>query len=134
MEKPYSLSLKTPQGGKSVETDRWDVFVSMMLTEAASIINSHNGGKEDSPAKLDDLASQILRDYHARYRGHRNTRTRIAQAGLELDLVRCYLREMRIVETVEWLENHKGFQTSKSVVARYWKNFYDLGIDIKRRD
>lgn len=63
------------------------------------------------------IVQRMLRD---RYGKTCNNQTLIARAGLELDLIECYLKGMTILSVVDWMKTERNFTTSKSVVGRYW--------------
>jgi hypothetical protein len=128
MAKPYSFTVKTPQGDYTAEADTWDSLVTTLLFTASGIIAAST-----IPHPPDDLleanAKTVLDAYLRRFvRQNNRLRSPIAEAGLELDLIKCYLSGMTSAETVSWFQQHKNLKTSKTSVGRYWKKLSLLGV------
>ena len=68
----------------------------------------------------DDMAAKYLLSmyYSERQKSKKNRLSSIAEAGLECDLVKCYLRGFTAAKTVEWLKKERQFNASKSAVGR----------------
>ena len=110
MGKLYRCEITTPQSSMCFEADS--------MRELAVRLDAQLSG----PSVLLITAKDVLYAYsRAREaRGLRDTPTRAATAGVELDIVQCYLRGMMISETVTWLKDHNDFSISKTVIGRYW--------------
>jgi len=66
-----------------------------------------------------DATIKIVRQELAQKKRNR-PRSAVAQAGLEGEVIKCYLRGMTAHETVEWLRTHRAIKCSKSSIGRYW--------------
>jgi len=145
----YRLSLNTPYGGYQIEGVSAAHLILLSSSETTGIIESLIGSKSKlafgmavreslrpcnagngKDFNLDVAAREALETYYAskpkptrRYHG-----TTISRAGLELDLVKCYLRNMTVKQTIEWLKKNKDFDTNKSVVSRYTTALWKFGV------
>ena len=117
MTKAYYCTVTTPQGIQNFEADTWDCLVSMM---SGLIVV---GGKPDAQSDLDVATKAVLTEYNERFWRIKNKKSWITRAGLELDLIRCYLYGLTIAETIRWFGDNRGFKTSHSSVQRYWGRF-----------
>jgi len=127
MTGPYSLIIKTPQGESIFEGDRWDILSYLISGDIARIVAA---GINMNPGRdIDVVAKQVLKVFESYYRHRKRLyRSRLTKVGLELDLVKCFLRGLTISETINWLKAHKGFRISMSVVGRYWEVLNRIGI------
>lgn len=123
----YSLTIKTPQGESVFEGDRWDILSYLISGEIARLVAA--GINENPGSDIDVVARQVLKVFKAYYRHRKRLhRSRLSAVGLELELVKCYLRGLTISETIKWLKAHKGFRISTSATGRYWEVFSRIGI------
>jgi len=127
-----SILLVTPEGEHTFNGDALellDVVVSGQLRRLliASVKVLGNNPQE--------AAVRVLTMYQAEYgRAGRVLRKRLnpaVAAGVEVDIIRCYLSDMTISGTVDWLRVNKGFTTSLSAIGRYWSSLRRLGIEQK---
>jgi len=79
---------------------------------------------------LEEKARQVLQEFRefvlakvGRYRP-----TALSRAGLELALVKCYLKGLSIDEAAAYLANVSGTEPSHSAVGRYFKRLRDMGV------
>ena len=76
---------------------------------------------------IEDLrAREAQAQYHSYFGNGRKTKAQ--QAGLELDLIKCYMRGMMITRTVSWMWTERRFATSKTAVGRYWAKLNLIGV------
>lgn len=124
MSRDFGIKVTTPRGECQVDADSVEGLVELLPAGLLGI------AKKASSNDLGAIANEALEKLHAHVRevkgnaGHTN----IARAGLELVVVLCYLRGMRIAEAVRYLLNMHEFKTSESSVGRYWTPLYKLGI------
>jgi len=79
---------------------------------------------------LDDAAKRVLRLYR-NPRGDRklhNDRTRIAQEGVELDVIRYYLQDMTLAAIMKRVMQSKNVSISESSVWRFCRSLRLLGV------
>jgi hypothetical protein len=120
---PFTIHVKTPFGETRIEAGTWEGLVKLM---PASVEQAMPGGVQDEA--FEARVKALYEAFKKRFIGVPSRTTSIETHGLEVDLVRCFLRRMTICQAVNWLENHKSFKTSKTVVGRYWKRFFLLGF------
>lgn len=119
-KKPYSTAIRTPYGRCYIEADSWEELV-MLCPGAVSVVLDPES----------EICEEILaRETRDRYRAcfGSNRKTRIEARGLELDLVKCFLRGMTIKDAISWLWTEKYFTSSGSAVGRYWSRLRLLNI------
>ncbi len=120
---PYTIHVKTPFGEAKIGADTWEGLVKLM---PASIEQAMPGGGQD------EAFESRVKAFYAAYKERFNKRPKcespIESHGLEIDLVRCFLRRMTAQQAAEYLLTAKGFNTSKSSIGRYWKRFISLGF------
>lgn len=122
-----SLIIETPQGKSVFEGDRWDILSHLISGEIARLVAA--GINANPGSDLDVVAKQVLKVFEAYFRHRKRLyRSRITKVGLELDLVKCYLRGLTMSETIKWLKAHKNFRISMSAVGRYWEVLNRIGI------
>ena len=121
MSKAFCCTFTTPEGTQHFEADTWGCLVGMLssLIAVAEIA--------EIPGDLNGAAKAVLVMYRQYfwYASNRQ-RSQIAKAGMELDLIKCYLRDLTVAQTVRWFEENTGFKTSESAVERYWLRFRSL--------
>lgn len=127
MKKAYTCTFRTPEGNHEIEADSWGCLASMVLSEVSRMIAVCAPSKPE--VGLEARAKAMLEVYQERFarQGNRPC-SPIASAGLELDLIKCYLQGMCADKTVAWFKKHKNFKTSLSSVGRYWARFSTLGF------
>ena len=77
---------------------------------------------------LDETAEKMLVDYEDKYiRFSNRPLSPLRKAGLDMDLIKCYLQGLSTFETVAWLKENRNFVSSKSSVGRYHRRFRTLG-------
>lgn len=118
MPKLYWLIYETPQGRCHVEADTADAFENMVSAKLTRILGPQ---KRLEGLSLDNAAKETLRIYRAKFNYCRihQSKTSLAKAGVELDVIKCYLRDMTIMQTVEWIQKNRAIKISKSAVGRY---------------
>ena len=75
---------------------------------------------------IDSAAKQALAAYHIARR--RRSHTSLNRAGVELDVIKCYLQDMTIAQIVKWLEVNKNVAISSSSIGRFCTTLFRLGI------
>ena len=78
---------------------------------------------------LERAAMQVWRAYKIKIMQTRTNRslTSIAKAGVELDVIRCFLQDMVDREIIEWLKGNRDVAISKSTMGRFCRDLYQLG-------
>lgn len=88
--------------------------------------------KADNPQQrdLESVAVEVLESLRAHLleTRTRGIRTVVSEAGLELALIKCYLRGLTILQAVDRLKSEHDFECSSSAVGRYWKHLHDIGV------
>ena len=79
---------------------------------------------------IDAEARLALEAYKARrFSGSRRPcRTKLQEAGSELEAVKCYLRGFTINETASYLKSKCGVKVNRSCVARFFRALYVSGV------
>ncbi len=103
-------------------------FLYLLITELFKPGTFADQGESD-----DFEASILVKQYYIKFVNvHSNRRhSPMAAAGLEIDLARCYLNNMSLEQTVEWLKKERGFETSITAVGRYWTRFVQLPAGVR---
>ncbi len=130
--KPYSLNLTTPGGKCAAEADTMKGLVE--ITPRGLLGESAEKAGQSGDQRLDDIARALLAVFLNTSKGKlKITHTKISKARCEIDLMKCYLLDMTVDEALDWIQENKGVQTSKSAVGRYWKALKDIGPAFKAR-
>lgn len=128
MSRKYRLEYESPHGKCRAEADSLVELVGMVSERVAMMITPEISIEG---LGLDDAAKEVLRVYKmlCKTRNKRRYRaTSLAQAGVELDVIRCYLQNMTIDNIIEWLNLHKKTSLSKSAVGRFCTALFRLGV------
>lgn len=133
MSKRYCLTYETPYSTIRAEADTERELVSVVSERILNVLAVDTGPPNMS---LDDAAKVLLKLYRHRP-GNRNVHyqfNRIVRAGVELDVIRCYLRDMTIAAMAQWLRKKRDVTVSKSSVGRFCRVLFLVGGDsIKSR-
>jgi len=127
MSRQYSLIYETPFGAIRAEADTLRQLRSIVSDQVAAMLMPVN---ELGTMSLDDAAKRVLRLYR-NPRGDRklhNDRTRIAQAGVELDVIRYYLQDMTLAAIMKRVMQSKNVSISESSVWRFCRSLRLLGV------
>lgn len=127
MSRQYSLIYETPFGAIRAEADTLRQLRSIVSEELAAMLMPVN---ELASMSLDDAAKRVLRLYR-NPRGDRklhNDRTRIAQEGVELDVIRYYLQDMTLAAIMKRVMQSKNVSISESSVWRFCRSLRLLGV------
>lgn len=125
MAKAYCCMFTTPQGSQSFEADTWGCLVGMLSRLIAA-------ETKEGQCDLESTAKAMVEAYNAAKNYQRNVLgSRIKQAGLVIDVARCYLLGLTLDQTVALLKQEKGLKTSSSAVLRFWDKFKLLAIGKK---
>ena len=105
-----------------------ELFHLDLLTLQANIPNKPTGMQDSNDA----AAQRLIEQYYVRFDKMNNrSDTFVFRAGKDIDLAKCYLARMTVVEAVKWLKKEKDFKTSESAVGRYWRKFAQLPAAVK---
>jgi len=126
MSKAYCCVFTTPQGSQRFEADTWDCLLGMLSRLISDAKMKEGQDDLDSTAQAMADACNAAQSYQRNVLG-----SRIKQAGLVVDVARCYLLGLTLAQTVEFLKQVKGFETSDSSVLKFWSKFRSLGIEKK---
>ena len=127
VSKEYSLIYETPVGAIHAEADTLHQLRSIVSDQVAAMLMPVNELRNMS---LDDAAKRVLRLYRDQPGDRRlhNDRTRIAQADVEVDVIRYYLQDMTLAEIMERLMRTKNVSISESSVWRFCRSLRLLGV------
>lgn len=126
MVEKYRFLIETPEISCDVHTNNFSNFLCMVFEQLVKAVNSK--GNQPFVGDLDVKAKESLELYRSKIKRGR-CHSRVATAGLELDVIKCYLQGMTIAQTLEWLKKNRQFIGSDSAIGRYWKNFCTLRIE-----
>lgn len=127
MARDYKFNFSIPGGTCKASASSPDELAMLL---PAGIVNGLQPKEQQESPCLESVARdalELLRSHMLEVRG-RVGHTVLSRAGLELDLIKCYLQGMTIGESVNWLENNCAFEGSKSAVGRYWKYLREIQI------
>ncbi|MBW8017140.1 MAG: hypothetical protein FVQ82_13220 [Planctomycetes bacterium] len=145
----YRLTFKTPYGCYQIEADSAARLILLSSPKTTMMVETLIGsesefalglairevlrpcdGSEEEDYNLDIAAKEALAIYYknkgkpARH-SHGST---IYGAGVELDLIKCYLQDMTAKQIIEWLKNNRSFDTNSSTVGRYTRLLWGYGV------
>ena len=125
-KRKYSVLYDSPLGRCQADADSLNELI-CALGAARSVL------AETSPDMgLEAKAKYVMGLYYCeRTKSNNRGISPIAEAGNEIDLIKCYLRGFNITDTVEWLRIEKQLKTSISAVGRYWTVLGQLPITAK---
>jgi hypothetical protein len=150
----YRLRIETPFGSYEITADsgaRLMLMASPQATNAiAALIGaksqhaisravsglmeaSYRAGQADGDIQAIVRAALVVYNESVQRQGRRGCESKIVEAGMELDILTCYLQRMTAKQIVEWFKCERQFQTSKSAVARLTGKFWRIGIRPVRR-
>jgi hypothetical protein len=123
----YYLIYETPFGKIHAEADTLRQLRSIVSDQVAAMLMPVN---ELDNMSLDDAAKRVLRLYRNQPGDRRlhNERTRIAQEGVELDVIRYYLQDMTFAEILDRLMRTKNVSIGASSVGRFCRSLRLLGV------
>ncbi|MHC4475369.1 MAG: hypothetical protein ACYTEL_06980 [Planctomycetota bacterium] len=145
----YRLRIDTSFGSYEITADTGARLIVMASPQAAGAIAAVVGAQSveavrlalsrfmqaswraaQSDADIREIAIAALAMYNGAVarQGRPRSESRITKAGLELDLLTCYLRRMTIKEIVAWFDRERQFKVSSSAVGRHTPKFWQLGI------
>ena len=127
VSKEYSLIYETPVGAIHAEADTLLQLRGLVRDQIAAMLMPVN---ELGNMSLDAAAKRVLSLYR-NPRGDRklhNDRTRIAQEGVELDVIRYYLQDMTLAGIMERVMQSKNVSISESSVWRFCRSLRLLGV------
>jgi len=119
MAKDYQLVFVSPRGECRAEGDSMDDLEAVVSERIASMLMPQNRLEGMS---LDEAAEAVHTMYMNRAQNRRSHRgqTRLSRTRAELDAVRCYLADMTLDETVQWLKRNRDLSISRSSVGRFF--------------
>jgi|GEM_PF-1729702 len=127
MTKPYKITYESPEVTVQAEADTFGALKSAVAHKLSALVSKRvnlDGLTLDDAAIAALSALNESRNEHRRY----NPNTNIACAGVEFDVVRCYLRRMTIDQIVSWLKRNREFKTSRSAVGRISRALNRIGV------
>ncbi len=119
----YSFCLKSPCGEIRCEADTYEEVIRLMRASASDTVESIISGLD-----FESHAKALYGAFKSQYGHSQNGQSPIEINGLEIDLARCFLQRMTILQAIEWLRINKNFKCSRSAVGRYWRRFSSLGF------
>ena len=128
MDREYKFKFTTPDGSCKASAGSPE---GLAFFVPAGVVNSLQPGPDKPEQRnLESVALEVLESLRAHLlevRG-RVGHTAISTAGLELALIKCYLRGMTIAQAIDCLMSEHGFETSYSAVGRYWARLREMGV------
>ena len=128
MDREYKFKFTTPGGSCKASADSPE---GLAFFVPAGVVNSPQAVPDEPKQRdLESVALDVLESLrtHLLETRARCIHTTISRAGLELALVKCYLRGMTVDEAHTWLVDNCDFDASRSSVGRYWKHLHDIGV------
>jgi len=126
MPEKYRFLIETPEISCDVHSNNFNSFLCMVFEQLSKLMNSQKN--QPFVDSLDIKAQDTLELYRSKIKCGQ-CRSRVTRAGLELDVIKCYLQGMTIAQTCEWLKQNRQFISSDAALGRYWRNFRTLGIE-----
>ena len=127
MAKAYSFTYTTPEGKVAAEADTGAALQRIITAKVIRVLDVQNLVWSMSPERAAKEALKIYRVTTGHSRARRS-RTSLAAAGVEEDVIKCYLQGMTIVQIVEWLRDNRGVTCSMSSVGRFCAAMRKLNI------
>lgn len=128
MDREYKFQLTTPGGSSEASADS---LADLAVHVPAGVVNGVRPKADDPPQRdLESVAKEALeslRSYQLET-GTRTVHTVFSDAGLELALIKCYLRGITVHGALDWLQGEHDFTCSKSAVGRYWRRLWESGV------
>ncbi len=128
MDREYKFKFTTPGGSCKASAGSPEELAFFV---PAGVVNGlRPKGDDPQQSELDSMAKEVLKSlrvYLLDVRG-RVCHTAIATAGMELALIKCYLRGMTIAQAIDHLMIEHGFETSYSAVGRYWARLRETAV------
>ena len=127
MAKPYKINYESPEVNVQAEADTFGALKSVVAYKLTALVSKRvnlDGLTLDEAAIKALSALNESRNEHRRY----NPNTNIARAGVEVDVVRCYLQRMTIDQIVSWLKRQRKFKASRSAVGRISSALNRIGV------
>jgi hypothetical protein len=106
MVEKYRFLIETPEISCDVHTNNFSNFLCMIFEQLAKAVNSK--GSQTFVSDLDVKTQEALELYRSKTKRGR-CRSHVATAGLELDVIKCYLQGMTLAQTFEWLKQNRRF-------------------------
>lgn len=130
-KRPYKLNLQTPLGECEAAADTMPALVEITPRGLFGGLIKRGSCQE---GKLDIVARDLWASFLECCKADRKAQhTKLSRSNCELDLMKCYLQDMTIEETVEWLEINREVSSSSSAIGRYWSVLRQIGPEFKAR-
>jgi hypothetical protein len=122
MANEYKIKLAVRGRTSEFGADSVTELLLLFATELFQLDQVTSPQNEQENAKA--AAKKLVEKYHQLYIKNDNRwHSPIANAGLEIEVAKCYLRGMTIKETTGWFKKEKEFKTSMTAIGRYWVKF-----------
>jgi len=128
MDREYKFELTTPGGSCKASAGSPE---DLAFFVPAGVVNSLQPGPDNPQQRnLESVAAEVLESLRAYLldKRQRGAHTVMSRAGLELALIKCFLRDMTVDEAHARLADKCDVNVSRSAVGRYWKHLHDLGV------
>ena len=123
----YKISFSTPNGQIDAEANSVEAMDSLLFNDVADLIKPvHLAEKSELDLAVEDALQKYQEYKNTELQKHRQTSMEIA--GIEADVIRCYLSSMTIVNTMKWVKMKRGTQLSKTAIGRFFRVLFDLKI------
>ncbi len=124
----YDVSIMTSEVELSFRTDDPQTVFALISQAVSTTIQS-----ESEPCEIESTILKVQNMLREQDEAKNNRLTPISRAGIEPDIIRCYLEKMTIDETVAHIKDNCDFEVSSSAVGRYWERFRELSLHTKFR-
>ncbi len=145
----FKLSLEVPYGCYEIAANSMTKLIALVSPKTTRIMASLLRAESEDVLKvalehlldvhaateqpgydLEILAKAALVEYRENERQQSNhyIQTAIAKAGLELDVIKCYIQGMYGREIIAWLKTERDFTVSMSAVGRFTAKLRTLRI------
>ena len=129
MSKGYRIRFETPGSKCNIEADSIAELEPMVPAQFAGMFLGQGKTKTAETSKIaniDETAKEMLGKYTAYIGEHKQRRSHnsVKQAGVELDVTRCYLQGMCDRKIKDWLKQNKGVTISESALGRFLADLF----------
>ena len=117
----YGLIINEAELSCTLTADGPDTFQEMLIIIVGNL---------DIPirTKIELAALGMIKKYDETYHKSNKGRSRIWEAGAEIELAKCYLLGKKIKQCGDDLSAKFRLKTSKSAISRYYEKFQKMGF------
>lgn len=134
MDSKYELAFKVPCGSATVQAENMDNLIQCTHELCSISLPSVFGDKKSEAAKAKQKASVICQALIVLdgQEGKNASRSKVSRAGLDYEVIDCYLKNMTIDEIAKYIKKKKKVNLSRSAIGRYTARLPKaLGLSMK---